>query len=531
MAAADRVLPMVPAAGALPARVACAAALLLVAMPAGAGDHYVSPSGVATWSASADSRTPCSLDTANVRAQAGDTVLLQTGTYTTGIEPAGSGRAEAEPIAYRAVGPVVVAGTRYAIHLDGVSYVSVEGVDFRDCEQFLVIRTGHHNRISHCRFEGRRGESQWMGSWVHESSTHNRIQSCVFARFGWVSGGDDKGVLLDIGYDDSTTDASDGNVVEDCAFHGGGHHLLQVCGRRNVVRRSYLHNEDWMPCGRTGGRCGNRGAMTIGPMAGQNLFEGNRFAFAGTPPDDNGADGLVLRSPGNIVRRNLCYANGAAGIALASMQVSRPEGNYVYANTLYRNGYDAEVDSFWRGGISFGNWGHGPMPGNVVINNVLHGNWSGAAITGYGEAGPQQIRDNWTEGDAPGFADDRLPEDPADASRPDLRLIAGSPCIDRGVFLTRVSGTAGEGTVLKVEDAGFFYDGWGIPGEEGDLIQLEDQTTTTRIIRVDYEESVIALATPLAWRPGQGVSLAYRGAAPDLGALEYEGLPEPMPDR
>lgn len=324
-------------------RGATCTALLLAVAPAQAIDHYVSPTGTAAWSVSTESRAPCSLDTANAQVQAGDTVLLLPGRYSAGIAPAGSGRSEAEPIAYRAMGP-------------------------------------------------------------------------------------------------------------------------------------------------------------------------------------------VLRSPGNIARRNLCYANGAAGISLASMQVSRPEGNFLYANTLFRNGYDAEVDSFWRGGLSFGNWGNGPMPGNVVVNNILQGNWNGAAITGYGEAGPQRIGENWTEEGAPGFVDDRLPEDPQDADLPDLRLQTGSPCIDRGVFLTRVTGDAGSGLRLPVEDAGYFFDGWGIAGETGDLIQLEGQEATARITAVDYQGKIITVETPLTWQSGQGVSVPYRGTAPDLGALEHEDAARPAPE-
>ncbi|MFH1571362.1 MAG: hypothetical protein ABIL09_25455, partial [Gemmatimonadota bacterium] len=160
---------------------------------------------------------------------------------------------------------------------------------------------------------------------------------------------------------------------------------------------------------------------------------------------------------------------------------------------------------------------------NVVANNILHGNWQGAAVTGYGEAGPQQIGRNWMEEGPPGFVEEDLPADPADASRPDLSLSATSPCIDRGAFLTRVTSAAGAGTAFTVADAGFFYDGWGIPGEAGDLIQLEGQVATARIARVDYETRTIALESPLEWRPGQGLSLRYAGSAPDLGAVERDG--------
>jgi len=126
------------------------------------------------------------------------------------------------------------------------------------------------------------------------------------------------------------------------------------------------------------------------------------------------------------------------------------------------------------------------------------------------------------EGD-PGFADDSLPTDRADSSLPDLRLREDSPCIDRGVFLTRVTSDSGSGVTFAVDDAGFFYDGWGIAGEAGDSIQLDGQTHTSRIVSIDYAENSITVEPSMSWAQGQGVSLAYSGAAPDLGAREFGG--------
>ena len=45
----------------------------------------------------------------------------------------------------------------------------------------------------------------------------------------------------------------------------------------------------------------------------------------------------------------------------------------------------------------------------------------------------------------------------------------GSPCIDSGGFLTRATNAGQDSTDLEVEDAGYFFDGYGIV--EVDLIQ------------------------------------------------------------
>jgi len=499
-------------------------ALTILCLPTAvmASDHYVSPEGGATWGESTKIETPCSLVTANRHVMAGDTVHLLGGEYTSYISPVSGGQSEEKRIVFTAANgdTVSISDTRYAIHLVRKSYITVEGIHFTNCHQFLILQNGHYNNILNCSFDRNKYETTWMGSWVHDSSTYNRITGCTFSRFGWVQDGDDKGAILDIGYDTSTTDATDYNVIEDNIFYFGGHHILHICGKYNITRGNYFHNEPWMDVDEGGGS-GNRNAMTIGPMAERNLFENNRFAFAGKPPDDNGANGLVVRSPKNIVRRNMSYANSAGGIAFASMTVSIPTDNHIYFNTVYHNGYDERVDHFWQGGITFGNWGNGTMPGNIVINNIMHDNKNGNSTGGYGDAGPQTIENNWMDEGDPLFRDARVPSDTSDSSMPDFRLQENSPCIDKGIFLTEITSASATGTVFTVDNAGFFFDGWGIPGETGDTVQLEGQTDTAVIVNVDYEGKTITVGTALTWSQGQGLSLTYSGSAPDLGAHEF----------
>ena len=105
----------------------------------------------------------------------------------------------------------------------------------------------------------------------------------------------------------------------------------------------------------------------------------------------------------------------------------------------------------------------------------------------------------------------------------DLRLASGSPMVDAGAFLTHAT-AAGSGVNLPVGDVLFFSDGYGIDGEPGDLVQLEGDTARARVVGIDYVTTTLTLSTPLRWRQGQGLSLAYSGIAPDLGA-EESGLP------
>ena len=94
--------------------------------------------------------------------------------------------------------------------------------------------------------------------------------------------------------------------------------------------------------------------------------------------------------------------------------------------------------------------------------------------------------------------------------------------VDAGDFLTWAI-SSGSGTSLQVADARYFHDGFGIEGVVGDLIQLEGQSGTATVVDVDYGSHTVTLDRPLAWSADQGVSLAYHGTAPDIGA--YEQVP------
>jgi hypothetical protein len=83
-----------------------------------------------------------------------------------------------------------------------------------------------------------------------------------------------------------------------------------------------------------------------------------------------------------------------------------------------------------------------------------------------------------------------------------------------------VASPSGSGTTLQLTDATYFLDGWGVPGVQGDLIQLLGTWQRARITAIDYATNTITVDRALTWAQGQGVALAYQGSAPDLGAFE-----------
>jgi hypothetical protein len=252
------------------------------------------------------------------------------------------------------------------------------------------------------------------------------------------------------------------------------------------------------------------------------VVEGNRFAFAGVPPDQNTSSGLSLRTPHNIVRRNEFYFCDGPGMGISTLTgLWDANDNHVYHNVLYHNGYPQlpGVETWKEAGLLVARHGSGTVTEDLAIkNNVFHDNKTHGIMFYYVDETPFDIAGNWLEAGPPGFADVESPVTPRDPTVPDFRLLPDSPCIDAGVFLTHVTAT-GSGSEIPVEDAGFFSDGRGIV--EPDEVQLEGQSTRARIVSIDYAANIIVVDRELAFREGQGVSQPYEGQAPDIGAHEF----------
>ncbi len=81
----------------------------------------------------------------------------------------------------------------------------------------------------------------WAGSVINGSSHHNRIHHCWFSNYGYYTD-DDVSCVLDIGNEEEAADETRYNLVEEGVFHGG-HHVVGVYGKYNVIRNNYFHNE------------------------------------------------------------------------------------------------------------------------------------------------------------------------------------------------------------------------------------------------------------------------------------------------
>jgi hypothetical protein len=492
--------------------------------------YWVSPGGQATWAncrgaTPLDGASACALNTANTNAVAGDTVYLRGGTYSNQqIQPSNSGTSDSNRLVYTSYNQenVTIRDSAYGIYIYKKSYITVNGINFYSLRRFFRIYAGHYNTISTCNFDTRSPASgDWVGALIaddfndstsaSENSTYNWVHHCTFYR--WVYGAYDehRGGLLDIGsWEESPVDESYYNLIEDNTFAYGGHHTLGVYSKHNVIRNNYFHNEtnpaEWA-------FEGYRDSITEGPVGGYNLYEGNRFGISG-------ASGLALRTPYNLLRFNLFYYADSGGLQVVSSAAGQDHADYnrIYRNTFYHNGHQ-ESDPGFQGGMYFANWSGQSPVGNVVKGNVFYDNKSGA-ITYEGQVNPQVIENNWDQNSMdPKFVNLSVSA-PGDPTLPDLRLRADSPCIDAGAYPTRITSATGSGAQFQVEDARYFVDGWGIPHVQGDEIQLANGQRA-RITNVNYATHMITIDRVLTWTQNQGVSLAYEGAAPDLGAYEF----------
>jgi hypothetical protein len=499
--------------------------------PSAPGDTYwVSPDGQAAWASCQgasplDGASACALSTANENAAAGDTIYLRGGTYSNQqIEPSNSGTSDSTRIVYTSYNQedVTIRDSAYGIYLYKKSYITVNGINFYNLRRFLRIYAGHYNTVSYSNFDTRSPDSgDWVGALIaddfndstpaSENSTYNWVHHCTFYRWVYGDYAEHRGGLLDIGsWEQDPVDESYYNLIEDNIFAYGGHHTLGVYSKYNIIRDNYFHNEtnpaNWA-------YEGYRDSITEGPIGGYNLYEGNRFGYAG-------ASGLALRTPYNLLRFNLFYQTGSGGLQVVSSAAGQDHADYnrIYRNTFYHTGH-LETDPGFQGGIYFANWSDQSPVGNIVKGNLFYDNKNGA-VTYEGQVEPQVVEDNWDQNSVDPRFVNLSASDPDNSYLPDLRLQADSPCIDLGAYPTRITSSAGSGAQFQVEDARYFIDGWGIPHVQADMIQLSNGQRA-RITHIDYATNLITVDRVLTWTQNQGISLAYQGAAPDLGAYEF----------
>ncbi len=461
-------------------------------------------------------------------AQAGSMVLIRQGTYNQQLSPQHSGTA-GTPVTYRNYSSevAVISGSfsPASIILDQVSYITIEGLRVED-SRWLEATNAHFNVIRNNVFL-RTPASGTTGNLRFISSDHNQVVGNV------LEDGNDNLLLIDADY----------NLVEGNTLREGRHSLLSVrCSNYNLIRNNFFANTqqkiaEVYDCGED---------TTAVPHAfnatHHNVIEHNVFAEASEYYSTSGGNGIQYAGQDGIIRYNVFYhTNVGLGMQAYSDEALYNHRNRVYHNVFYDNDCAGiavrgdTLNNLYKNNILFKNKGisgdcFGVGPAQVVYrtplaeffferNDILNN-------------GPNEavIQEEFGDGDTLAYFEAQypalfasnlqvLPAFRAEAAY-DFRLKSTSPLINAGAFLARTA-TSGSGTLLPVDDAGYFRDNYGVAGVSGDRVQLAGQSETAIIVGIDYTANTLTLDRVLTWSAKQGVSLAYQGTAPDIGAYEF----------
>ena len=494
-----------------------------------------------------------------------------------------------------------LAGTYYGIYLSGRSCIRAYGLTFSEIQNYGYFRSADHNEIAYNTFTATTTAGEvGFGLWFNSScataydcwSTHNWIHHNVIEkkRNGEVCGeGSD---LIRIGDDDSErlgadlTAANDYNTITDNEIRYASHTPLDTYGNYVVVARNYLHNEPWWTGADTtcnypndfydnaafDGKYGHRSMQVSDGYERDSMYtlvEANRVGGGAVNPGNNGADGMDIAGPRNVVRHNDIF--GAMNSCLMfkygwQYSTAGNGGSYnrAYNNSLHRCGYGNgsfyELEYAACVAAGGGNCSTTPQPllavrwyddttyGNVVKNNIFSdtrrytlsgfetgfGSNDGSAPTG------TVVTNNWggSQG-APSFIDTTVTA--GSTTQPNLALQGSSGALNGGTYLTQANGSGTGSTALIVDDAWYFQDGtWGsdLTRTAGvmhaDWVAVGTVGNVSKISSINYATNTLTLVTALTWSDNASVWLYKKsdgvltlvGAAPDYGSHEY-GLGTP----
>jgi len=485
----------------------------------------------------------------------GAEVVIRGGVYSEQLSPENSGN-EDNYIIFRNYQDEVVeisgATLNPAIWIDRKDYIAIEGLEIRNVRRWLNALGSDHLIIKNNVFE-RALDS--YGS----SKTGVFLQSCTYVK------------ILNNKLHDTTQDNlgmvdCDYNLIEGNTITKAVHTLWAFkCSRYNIIRNNYFHNElqkigEIYDCENAGYGSTEFPKLNSVDDAKYNVVEGNVFAYTASSGNSSPYAGIQHAAQNGIIRNNIFYECVGPPFDLT---LYGGEARYNYSNRIYNNVF--HDNNF--GGISISGNTNYTFGDQKIKNNLFYKNrfiqndmrWSWYAeldnkpvqiVTGrtdgvlfknnnifnsqadelyviaYGSrvssSNPAPKSLSWWEANNPQMFNNNVQVEPKlmDPVNRDFHLQQDSPMIDAGAFLTNTTNSGTNSTVMQVDDAGWFMDGFGIVS--GDTIQVEGQNDRAIILSVDYGTGTLTLDRPLSWSTGQGVSMKYSNTGPDIGVFEFD---------
>ncbi len=513
--------------------------------------------------------------------QPGDTVLIRGGLYTEAVVPLRSG--EGNYITYMNYGneDVVIDGQNgardYCIRVNGKNYLRFVGLRLTGAAKsglgsgFYAGDNSHHlildnitsdgNRfgillfgrvspvsyitIQNCRLTGNSAHGVFLYEKVYDVDIgpNNQIYSNIGERYAF-------GIEVGTVYPGLRTNGARRIRIFDNEIHSNGMQGIRTWNAAGVlIRNNHLHHN-----AATGIQIEN-GSQDIIVEGNSSEYNAQSYEYE-TGIWVDGSENVVVRnnmlrknkigllisdSRRVIVRGNVIVENDRGVPHLYNAMGLNIDGNSsdvaVVHNTMFRNG----AAQSQRAGLSLCAYNQqvvrAAVKNNIISDTVaprdlwvgcreyysdfnLLFNPRGVVVwwidrnMGWVEYRNQSAQDEHTIVQQPNFAS---------AESGDFRLRQGSAGIDAGGFLARTAGS-GEGSVIRVDDACWFTDGFGVT--DGDFIRI-GPSDPVKVIKVDYATNTISIDRRISWNTGDAVSFPYGGSSPDMGAYEYGGVLAP----
>ncbi len=501
---------------------------------------------------------------ANREAAAGDVVMVHAGQFSDGICPLNSGQPN-NPITFQAVqGERVVLRTTTGVHLGSNSkHIVIGGFEVYATYRMAQLRGSSYITIRNCKFFGGRGNYsafslENVSYCVIKDNYLNRQDPDDWTKSGDNPGGGD-GLRLIGG---SHHNLIEGNTVTRCEHVGFASSFSnsQVYQHHNVWRNNTSFN--------------NHTNYSLQDGVQRCVFENNRSYYPGLVWKGGNGNGLQFSGIDCIIRFNTVYddtgtvhtgrrwpaliGTGSGNGGSSSMEYNKIYNNTVYGETdqqgwkkagwridnnraglhqrenIFKNNIFARANAAQVDDIDVTSKLQGMS--NQYHGNLLCGAKQNAATIRYQYKGgsvvwqladairnkPQQWSTSNKEGDP------RFVNTVRQGASKDFGLREGSPAIDAAVNLTTAKGSGQMTARMAVADAGYFTDGWGIPGVGGDSIRI-DGGPPVGITSVDYATNTFTLSDARSWNTGARVyyfrSDRFQGNAPDIGAHEFGVVP------
>lgn len=239
---------------------------------------------------------------------------------------------------------------------------------------------------------------------------------------------------------------------------------------------------------------------------------------------DNNGSGLKMGDSGDEISNNRVYNNtfngGVRPLRGHSVDAYTLVGN-VFKNNAITNSEDSTYpgDTYPDGYNFYYRDNNGA--GNLFYNNNSYGS-SGSGGYRYRATTDSTLTALISKFPA-AFPSRNISVDPkyTNAVGRNFTLKSDSPMINAGTWLTIITSSTASGvSSFVVDEPGYFYDGWGIPGEKGDIIKTQNGEITT-IMSINYDTHRITVSPAINVVKGEGLALNYSGSSPDIGAREY----------